>query len=88
MALNKTLPKNQFDTVIRQLKLASIDKVKQIKTGSFNTLRRLGVKRDVSKAVAGVPNGSDNLDVGQLEKFTEVVVAHAADANEAHGDAV
>lgn len=57
------LPPNQFNNVIRYVKRAELDRVKSLRTATFNTLKRLGVARDPSKAVRGVPKGSDQGDM-------------------------
>lgn len=63
------LSKKHFNNVIRYIKLTNIDTVKQIRTETWNNLKRLQVKRDLSKAPSGVPKGSDQVDVGTLVSF-------------------
>lgn len=60
------LPPNQLNTVIRFIKKAPLDRVAVLRQATFDSLRRLGVKRNVGKAVAGVPAGSDQGDVQSL----------------------
>lgn len=64
--INKALEDRHFKTVIRQVKNASMGKVKPLQTAAFNNLKRLGVKKDLSKAVKGLPNGSDQWDAGSI----------------------
>lgn len=63
------LPKKHFNTYVRFVKSAPIDSVKQVRTETYNNLKRLGVKRDLTKAPGGVPKGSDQVDVGTLVRF-------------------
>jgi len=54
-----TMSSYNFDSLIRQIKQNSLDQVKGLKTITYSTLKRLNLKRDKSKAVAGIPKGSD-----------------------------
>jgi hypothetical protein len=60
------LPKNQFNNVIRVLKTAPIDRVRQIRTMTFKTLKRLEVERDFTYGIIKTPKGSDQVDVGAI----------------------
>ena len=59
----------QFDNVIRQIKRSAIDRVKILRDSTFNTLKRLKVKRDLSKAVKGIPKGSDQGNMGDVRQW-------------------
>ena len=48
-----------LSSLVRQIKNVGIGRVKVLKTITFSNLKRLGLKRDKSKAVAGIPKGSD-----------------------------
>lgn len=63
MPIQIRLPDNQFNNVIRVIKKSQVDRVKNIRQISFDTLKRLKVKRDLSKAVKGIPKGSDQTNV-------------------------
>lgn len=69
------LEKNQYFTVLRLARNSSISVVQSLRTATFRNLRRLGLKRDASKAVKKTPRGSDQVDVGSvvtwMEKITE-----------------
>ena len=67
------MPTSHFDTVIRMLKRAESDRVKQVRMASFRNLKRLGVKRDVSKAVVKLPTGSDQVDVGSVVTWMDKI---------------
>ena len=66
MPVEAKLPPNHFSNVIRLIKNAPLDRAKVLKTATWETLRRLGVKRDPSKAVSGLPKGSDQGDIMSL----------------------
>lgn len=59
MSVEKHLPPGQFDSVMRYVKITTLDRVKALKTATWSTLKRLGVKRDVRRAKRRVPMGSD-----------------------------
>jgi len=67
------MPTSHFNTVIRMLKRAESDRVKQVRMASFRNLKRLGVKRDVSKAVVKLPKGSDQVDVGSVVTWMDKI---------------
>lgn len=73
MPVQIRLPKKQFGSVIRVIKKSHVDRAKTIRQLSFDTLKRLGVKRDLSKAVAGMPNGSDQGNVGAIRDWMNKV---------------
>ncbi len=59
MSLDTSLDKTQFRNLVRAIKNMGLDRVKNIRTVSFESLKRLKVKRDLTKAVKGIPKGSD-----------------------------
>jgi hypothetical protein len=63
MPIQIELPENHFDTIIRCIKKFPLDRVDFLRNATFHTLKRLRVKRDLSKAVSGIPKGSDHLNV-------------------------
>lgn len=69
----KALSKQHFNNVIRFIKKAPLERVLTLRTVSFNTLKRLQVKRDPSKVVVGIPKGSDHGDVGTLKTWMDSV---------------
>ena len=71
MPVQVELNPQQFNHVIRQIKNAAIDRAKLIRTATHSTLKRLKVKRDVSKAVKGIPKGSDQGNVGTILTWLE-----------------
>ena len=70
----------QFNRVIRVAKLADIDQVRQLRTATFTTLKELKVKRDLSKAVVGVPKGSDQVNSGDVLRWLRQVPSDDAAA--------
>ena len=66
MGVEVKLPKQQFRNVIRQIKTADLNRVKVLRTATYNALKRLGVNRDPTKAVKGIPKGSDQGDVQSI----------------------
>ncbi len=58
-----TMSRSQFKWVIRQIKTGTIARAKSIEVGTFAALERLGVDRDLSKAVRGIPAGPDQGNV-------------------------
>ena len=62
----KTLSKNDFNNVIRFLKTAPLESIKQVRTETYNNLKRLQVKRDLDACPGGIPKGSDQVDTGTL----------------------
>lgn len=70
----KELPKNQFDSIILSIKRATLPRVHEIRTITFNTLKRLKVKRDKTKAVNKLPKkGSHQVDVGSFKNWTDKI---------------
>ena len=60
------LSKNEFNNVIRFIKNAPIVSINQLRTETWNNMKRLQVKRNLAKAPSGVPKGSDQVDIGTL----------------------
>ena len=56
------LSPNEFDTIIRGLKTGTMAQVNGVRQKSFDTLKRLGVKRDVTKVAKTPAGGSDQID--------------------------
>ena len=75
MPVQIELPDNQFDTVIRNIKQMSIDNVNFLRYHTFHTLKRLRVKRDLTKAVAGIPDGSDHLNMQSIVVWMNKIAA-------------
>ena len=66
MPLEFALPKHHMDNLIRFIKKSPLERVLQIKQHTWNTLKRLELKRDVRLARKKVPKGSDQGDVGSV----------------------
>lgn len=71
--VEKHLPKRQFDSVIRLIKTSPLDRVKAIKTATFQALKRLKIKRDVRHARKTLPKGSDQGDVRSIVVWLEKI---------------
>lgn len=80
MATN-ALPQNQFGSVIRVVKRGGIETVMAVRNATYTTLRRLGVKRDRTKAVAGMPRGSDQVDMRSIVEWLARVERDDAEAS-------
>lgn len=72
MPVQAHLPAGQFDTFIRMIKQAPLDRIKLVKLASTLALERLGAKQN-GKAVAGVPDGSDTYNMRTLFDFFDKV---------------
>ncbi len=66
MAINLTLSQKHFNNIIRSINRSNVATAGSIETATKNALERLGVERDVSKAVTSLPKGSDQGDVGAI----------------------
>jgi len=66
MPVQAELPKGQYRSVIRLVKRANLGRAMVLKTATHNALKRLGVKRDPSKAVPGMPRGSDQGNIRSI----------------------
>ena len=66
MAVQMQLLKRHFSSIIRLIKRSRLDRVEQIRHATYETLRNLGVKRDLSKVVNRTPTGSDQGDVSSI----------------------
>lgn len=71
---NIAMTKEQFNSVITMALECPLDRVLQVRTGTYNALKRLGAKRDTSKAVGKNPHGSTQNDVGSLLEWLERVL--------------
>lgn len=58
------LPKDQFDSIIRNVKKRSVDVAQSLLALTSTTLGALKVQRDLDEAVSGIPDGSDHWDFG------------------------
>jgi len=63
MANDVCMPQGHFNNVIRMIKQSSLEQVAQLRHATFNTLKKLRLRRDVEKAVKGIPNGSNQTDL-------------------------
>ena len=65
-AVQTSLSVNSMNNVVRLVKLASFDKVKQLRTVTYEAMKELGVKRDLKLARTDTPAGSDQWDTGSI----------------------
>ena len=64
------MPKQDFNSVLRFVRRGNFDSVRQLRTVTFETLRRLGMPRNTQLAPQGkCPYGSDHVDVGSLRDW-------------------
>jgi hypothetical protein len=73
MPVETKLPKNQYNNTIRFVKNAPLERVKALKTATYNSLKRLGVKRDERRAKRKTPAGSDQGDVMSIVTWMDRV---------------
>ncbi len=66
MPVQKELPQNQLNNIIRMVLKADQERALAIRQATFDTLKRLRVPRDLSKATTKTPNGSDQCDIGSI----------------------
>ena len=62
-AIQYHLSKQQFNNVIRMIKLADVHKIRQLKHMTYNKLKEFKIKRNKSLAIKKIPNGSDQFNV-------------------------
>ena len=74
MPIQKELPVNHFNNVIRSIHRADRDRVMWLRNVTFYTLRKLRVGRDLSKAVGKMPAGSDQCDTGSIHTWCEKIL--------------
>jgi hypothetical protein len=73
--VEKALRREQFNSIIRNIKKRPIDQVQPLLTHTFHALKRLGVARDLDEAVPGLPEGSDHLDLGTFMAWADKITA-------------
>ncbi len=75
------LIKYHFDSMIRQIKQNSVDRVAVLRTATYEALKGLGAKRDLTKAVTGpAPKGSDQGDIQTFIVWTKKIVVGDVEA--------
>lgn len=67
----KHLSKQHFNNAIRMLRQGSTETSRFIRNAAFFEMRRLRVKRDLSKSVEKTPKGSDNRSPMGLVKWMQ-----------------
>ncbi len=60
------LNKAQYNSTIRMVKQAGVDRLKFVRSATYVALKRLGVARNLSKAAKKTPRGSDQHNTGNL----------------------
>jgi len=73
MPVVKKMPMQHFNNVVRWIKRCSLDKVGFFNVVCENTMQRLGLETDLSKAVKGVPDGSDSVDFMSIKVWMDDV---------------
>lgn len=61
--IDPTLSKANFRSLIRLVMMQSLENVTFLQAQTHQALKRLGVKRDVTKAAKRVPRGSDQINM-------------------------
>lgn len=80
MAVEIRLPRNQFRNIIRVINKSGIDLSSSIRQITYDALKRLGVKRDLTKAKSGIPRGSDQVDLGSIKTWLSKIQVSNVDA--------
>lgn len=62
-----------FDNIIRFANTCSRDRGMALRSVTFAKLRKLGVPRNPSKAVSGIPNGSDQLSMKSITDWVDKI---------------
>lgn len=75
MPIQKELPANQLNNFVRMLFRADTERVMVLRNATFLALRRLGVKRDLSKAVGKMPDGTDQIDLGSAITWMDGIMS-------------
>ena len=70
------LPDHHFKSVIRGLKTGSLDRANVLKGACETHLKRMGKKPDLSKAVKGIPEGSNQGDAQSIIRWMEKIGRH------------
>jgi hypothetical protein len=55
-----------FKTIIRTINTHHVGTAKQIRAASWTALKRLGYRSKIEQAVDGIPEGSDQINIGSL----------------------
>jgi hypothetical protein len=66
MPIQYEMPKSHFKSVIRQIKKSRLDQVKILRIATHAALKRWGVRRNLKRAVKGIPDGSDQQNFGSV----------------------
>jgi hypothetical protein len=75
------LPRDQFLSIILNIKNRPLDQVTPLLTHTFHALKRLGVSRDLDEAFPGVPAGhSTHLDFGTFMAWVDKITPAHKDA--------
>ena len=59
MTYDTSLDKGQIRALVAAIKSMHNEKANSLRRVSFDTLKRLGVKRDMEKAIAGIPSNTN-----------------------------
>lgn len=74
------MPKQQYLNIVRVAREEPLEVVTWLQTCTYNTLRRLNVARDLSKAVTRTPRGSRQVDPGSFRDWTAKLTKEDTDA--------
>lgn len=66
MPVEKQLPTNHFNNIIRLVKTSSLDRIKEIETATTFAMERLGIARDLTQAQQKILEGSNQVDIGSF----------------------
>jgi len=74
------LPERQFACVVRMINSCETKKLGPLLAAFAAKLDELGVRQNGRKAVSGVPEGSDQVDIGSVIAWCNRICSHQPDA--------
>lgn len=69
----RALPRDQFLSIILNIKSRPLDQITPLLTHTFHALKRLGVARDLDEAFPGLPEGSTHMDFGTIMLWVDKI---------------
>jgi len=73
MPVEKRMPKHHFNNVVRWIKSCPLERVESFHVMCLDSMTRLELQPDPSKAVVGVPDGSDAVDFMSIKVWMDGV---------------
>lgn len=70
---NKEMLPGGFNSVIRMIHRSGTEQVLVVRAATLAALQRLKIKRDLSKAITKMPEGSDQIDLGSIVVWVDKI---------------